>query len=411
MGSPPLPVGSGPSCSAMRWLRAPSVPDPLPPPDVPSQIAFLSPLARNLHGPALARFTTYQERTPSTFLKESGIRVTRSPIADSQTLCRESLRYNARMKVSVFMTTYNHERFIEQALKSILAQEVTFDYEIVVGEDCSTDGTREILMDYHRRYPNRIVPLLRDRNIGAVANAEATRAACKGQYLAFLEGDDYWMCKHKLQRQIDFLDSHRDYAICCTRAQILSELSTTETAVLPNLLPAGSYTIEDLVKENFIMTCTAVYRWGVPMSPPKWFHKMAMSDWPLHVLMAKTGKIHLMDDVMATYRLHDGGIWSSLPVVNRLRETIRVLKALDKHLEYEYSKAIQATILQCYLELTRIAREESDRVATGKYVMGCMRNGGWQLLDRRRKLAAYAAYSLMGSWYKIFSKSNLKSGA
>src|SRR4030088_1685053 len=102
------------------------------------------------------------------------------------------------MKLSVMMITYNHERFIAQAITSVLAQRVNFDYEIVVGEDCSTDGTREILMDFHRRFPDRIVPLLRDQNIGAMRNVEATLAACRGRYLAVLEGDDYWTCEEKL---------------------------------------------------------------------------------------------------------------------------------------------------------------------------------------------------------------------
>ena len=104
------------------------------------------------------------------------------------------------MKLSVMMITYNHEKFIAQTLESVLAQKVNFDYEIVIGEDCSTDRTREILMDFYRRYPKRIVPLLRDKNIGAMRNMEATLAACKGNYLALLEGDDYWTCPEKLQR-------------------------------------------------------------------------------------------------------------------------------------------------------------------------------------------------------------------
>src|SRR5579864_5044611 len=107
------------------------------------------------------------------------------------------------MKLSVMMITYNHERFIAQALDSILAQQVNFDYEIVVGEDCSADGTRAILMDFHRRYPSRIVPFLRDRNMGAMPNFESTLRACRGQYLALLEGDDYWTSPDKLQRQVD----------------------------------------------------------------------------------------------------------------------------------------------------------------------------------------------------------------
>jgi glycosyltransferase involved in cell wall biosynthesis len=117
------------------------------------------------------------------------------------------------MKLSVAMITYNHERFITQALESVLAQRVNFDYEIVVGEDCSTDDTRAIVMYFHRRYPGRIVPLLREKNIGGARNIELTLAACRGQYVAMLEGDDYWTCEDKLQRQVDFLDANPDYAI------------------------------------------------------------------------------------------------------------------------------------------------------------------------------------------------------
>src|SRR5438132_1821213 len=102
------------------------------------------------------------------------------------------------MKLSVMMITYNHERFIAQALDSILAQRVNFDYEIVIGEDCSTDGTRDILMDFHRRYPDRIVLLLRDHNLGVMRNFEATLGACRGRYLALLEVDDYWTSENKL---------------------------------------------------------------------------------------------------------------------------------------------------------------------------------------------------------------------
>jgi glycosyltransferase involved in cell wall biosynthesis len=104
--------------------------------------------------------------------------------------------------------TYNHEKFVAQALNSILTQRVNFDYENVVGEDHSKDGTREILMDFHQRHPQRIVPLLRDKNMGAVPNTGATLAACRGTYIAPLEGDDYWTDEHTLQKQIDFLDSH-----------------------------------------------------------------------------------------------------------------------------------------------------------------------------------------------------------
>src|ERR1700690_1472331 len=163
------------------------------------------------------------------------------------------------MKLSVAMTTYNHEAFIQQAIESVLAQRVNFDYEIVVGEDGSTDGTRVILMNLYQKYPERIVPLLHDENIGAARNFQATLASCQGQYLAYVEGDDYWTSADKLQKQVDFLDQHPDYSICCHRVQIRDETGAGRKDVLPNRT-AGTYTMEDLLAENFIPTCTVMYR-------------------------------------------------------------------------------------------------------------------------------------------------------
>src|SRR5579872_2594917 len=112
------------------------------------------------------------------------------------------------MKLSVMLITYNHELFIAQTLEGILEQRVNFDYEIVVGEDCSTDRTRDILMDFHNRYPRRILIQARHRNLGMMRNLEQTLSKCRGEYVALIEGDDYWTCRDKLQKQVDFLDAH-----------------------------------------------------------------------------------------------------------------------------------------------------------------------------------------------------------
>jgi glycosyltransferase involved in cell wall biosynthesis len=306
------------------------------------------------------------------------------------------------MKLSVVMVTYNHERFIAQALESVLAQRVNFDYEIVIGEDCSTDRTREILMDFCRRYPKRIVPLLRDKNVGAMRNSQATLAACRGQYLALLEGDDYWTCEDKLQRQVDFLDEHPDYAICCHRAQFVDETGGGQSRIYPTL-PCGTYTIEDLFHENWVVTCSVMYRWGSVGSLPNWFLTLKMGDWPLHILVARAGKIHLMDEVMSVYRIHQGGAWSSLSHRDRLRATTGMLTALDKHLGFQYTHTIRRTLAESYFEMACHARRDGNRTETGKHLVNCMRNGGWQLPGSRRTLGGLAAYTLMGSWYKVFS--------
>jgi glycosyltransferase involved in cell wall biosynthesis len=300
------------------------------------------------------------------------------------------------MKVSIVMITYNHERYIAEALASVLAQRVNFDYEIVVGEDCSTDGTRDILMDYYRKYPAQIVPLLRSQNLGASRNAVATLQACRGQYLAMLEGDDYWTCKDKLQKQVDFLDEHGDYAICCHRVNKVDEMSTGRTGISPTR-SAGSYTIDDLLGANFIASCSIVCRWDSIGSLPPWLAEMKMVDWPVFILLARNGKIELMDEVMATYRVHSGGMWSTISAMSRSREIIRMLTAVDKHLDFHHTSAIRRTIAQCYFEMAVIARRDSKRAETGKWILDCLRSDRFRFPCSQRTFAGFMAYVLFGS--------------
>lgn len=113
-----------------------------------------------------------------------------------------------RPLVSVHMITYNHEPYIARAIEGVLSQETSFPIELVVGEDCSTDRTREIALDYQQRYPDIIRVITSDENVGMCANANRVSKDCGGKYLAFCEGDDYWHHPKKLQMQVDYLESH-----------------------------------------------------------------------------------------------------------------------------------------------------------------------------------------------------------
>lgn len=336
------------------------------------------------------------------------------------------------MKLSVAMTTYNHERFIGQAIESVLDQEVNFDYEIVIGEDCSTDGTRALILDFQRRYPERIVALLRERNIGAVRNLAGTIAACRGQYLALLEGDDYWNCTSKLQKQVDFLDAHPDWAICCSRAEVrnednihFSKRRVQTGAVFParpgstrpnvqdvsGLLPvapraAGTYTLEDLLPENFIPTCTVLYRWSDPPRLPSWFFRSSLGDLPRHAIVAGQRKIELLDDCMAVYRIHAGGMWSSRDRASQSLEHARMLAALSRHLGGHYANILGPIIARFYLDVAVTARQRGRRIETGRHLISCIRNGGFHLGINPRTFAGLAAYTLIGSGYKVFARAN-----
>jgi hypothetical protein len=166
------------------------------------------------------------------------------------------------------------------------------------------------------------------------------------------------------------------------------------------LCAAGTYTIEDLLKLNFVMTCSAVMRRGHMRDVPAWLSGMRVGDWARSALAARHGTIELMDGIMAAYRVHAGGIWSSLQRIDRLRETARMLRALDKHLEFQYTSTITETIARPYLDLAIKARIDGEQMETGGYLLDCLRNGGWRLPVSRRLLAGLAAYTVFGSWYE-----------
>lgn len=125
--------------------------------------------------------------------------------------------------VSVIVLTFNHETYVAQALDSIMMQKVNFEYEILIGDDASTDKTPEILKEYQKRYPDFIRLWIRNRNLGAARNAYELLMLAQGYYLAFCEGDDFWLSDDKLQTQVDFLESHPEYIGCSHRCRIVDE--------------------------------------------------------------------------------------------------------------------------------------------------------------------------------------------
>jgi glycosyltransferase involved in cell wall biosynthesis len=110
--------------------------------------------------------------------------------------------------VSVKMITYNHAPYIARAIEGVLQQKTNFPFELVIGEDCSTDGTREIVFEYQRKHPSLIHVVASEKNLGAAANSRQTTEVCRGKYLAFCEGDDFWHDPSKLQKQVDYLEGH-----------------------------------------------------------------------------------------------------------------------------------------------------------------------------------------------------------
>jgi glycosyltransferase involved in cell wall biosynthesis len=266
---------------------------------------------------------------------------------------------NSLPKLSVLMITYNHERFIEQAVRSALMQKTAFAYEIVIGEDRSTDRTREILRRLDAEHPGRLRLFLREQNLGMVTNFRETYAACTGEYIALLEGDDYWTDPHKLDRQMAALTARPDWSACFHPARHVNESGDDLHSVHPLHAPS-EVTLSDLFKQNLIQTCTVVLdRRRVP-AIPEWFQDLRVGDWPLFILLAKTGPIGFLPDAMACYRLHPASAWSSRPYHERLYETLRMFWVLENRLGQEANGRCKGAG-QVFLAQELSAREQQHR--------------------------------------------------
>ena len=217
--------------------------------------------------------------------------------------------------VSVFIMTYNHEKFIADALEGILTQKANFDFDIVIGEDCSTDDTRNIVLEYAQKYPGKFKLLLNEHNIGANANQIAVLQSCTGKYLALCEGDDYWNDPYKLQKQVDFLEKNPDYGLCYGDIIVVDE-SNYLLARDPSwkALYKSGYVFTDLFNQNFIPTLTVVVRKKLMDSALKSlriYPNLKVFDYWFWLYISMFTKFKFFDEKMAVYRDHSKSITNS----------------------------------------------------------------------------------------------------
>lgn len=268
------------------------------------------------------------------------------------------------IKLSVCIQTYDHGPYISQALDSALMQETDFDYEIIVGEDESHDSTREMCIQYAQRNPDRIRLFLRSRKdvihingkpAGRFNFMQNLRAA-QGQYVALLDGDDFWTARDKLQRQVDLLDAHPDYALCFHAVTNQSDDGSSSLAAPPG--PRERYRMDDLLLGNFIPACSVVYRNGLFGDFPAWYREAPMADWPLHVLNAQYGDIGYIDQVMAVHRVHGGSIWSATGSAARRKRIIAMLEIFRRELPAAYTERLNQSIASWQLKVINSYRIE-----------------------------------------------------
>jgi len=238
--------------------------------------------------------------------------------------------------ISIWITTYNHEKYIAEAIESVLRQETTFTYELVIGEDCSTDRTREIVLAYKAQYPDKIKLLLPDKNLGMIPMYKATYSLCTGKYVAWLDGDDYWTDPFKLQKQVGFLADNPDYVLCFHNVEVLDQLKNiTYAAGGPTYkYPDDTLSYEHFLQPNHINPISApsvVYRNVLGPYLPDWYFDLPYPDLGLYFLMLEHGKFKYLNEIMCVYRIHKGGAWSGETLYNNVQQIATFCKILIQH--------------------------------------------------------------------------------
>lgn len=261
---------------------------------------------------------------------------------------------NTKVIVSVSVVTYNHIDYIKQCLDGILMQQTTFPFEVILGEDESTDGTREICKEYANKHPDKIKLFLRSRKDVIYINGNATGRynfienlkAAKGKYIALCEGDDYWTDPLKLQKQVDFLEINNEYGGIATNSEVVYNDSESKSHLF-SIRKEKSFNLNDLLESRPFHTATFLFK-------RKDFKKdfpvnVLSADRTLFMLVACFGKIKYLQDITAVYRKNATGI-SSKVTSKQMRKDFNISPYISK-----YSKSLKKNKLNAFVSYTVFA--------------------------------------------------------
>ncbi len=271
-------------------------------------------------------------------------------------------------KLSVAVLTYNHERFIEQALEGLSRQRVPFPIEVIISDDESRDQTFELVERWNPTHKGATRRIRRETNLGLVNNFLTTILDCRGEYVAILEGDDYWTDPYKLATQVQFLDSHSECSSVFHDVELLFEDGRRQDHCCPDDVPE-MIRLEQCIAHNFVPNCSALVMRNRGRQIPKWFKELDYYDWPLHVINAQEGPMAFLSRAMSVYRIHGQSAWHGRDVEKRSRQVVKIFDALDKHFESKYSYILN-TLKELYLTKAHTALLESEVHRLGNELAG-----------------------------------------
>jgi len=244
------------------------------------------------------------------------------------------------MKINVILITYNHADYIRQALESILMQETEHEVEIIVADDRSPDNTVDIIKEYENKTTFPFTYLQKEHNVGYNKNYQQAFTACTGDYVAIMEGDDYWIKNDHLQNHIAHLERFRNSSMSYNRHLRLFEDQNREEIFDWDSNEDYEYvTTEQLAMGNRIgnLSCCVFRGEHIRNIDPNLFD-MEIADWMLGMYMGQFGPLLYLKEVTTAYRIHDNGQWSRMDEKEQFIRTIELINEYDKYFNYKYTE-------------------------------------------------------------------------
>ena len=268
-------------------------------------------------------------------------------------------------RVSICLITYNHEEYLETTLNSIFEQHTDFDFEVVIGDDYSTDCTPNIIKNFAKKYPNQIRAYLHPYNLSkefkeyppAKLNFLHALYQTRGQYVLHIEGDDYFCDTQKLQKQVDYLETNLNSSACFHNAKIIYEDNSGREEELLNSVETPKFiTTKDLILDAetwFMATASVMFRRGLVLPFPDWFWYCKSGDIPLYFLLSQKGSIFYMQDVMSIYRKNLGGMsfTDSNQDADFIENRIFMYSNMNRETKYTFDSTFKAILAKYYLSL------------------------------------------------------------
>ena len=295
------------------------------------------------------------------------------------------------IEVSVILLVYNHQRFLRKAIESVLMQETTFRYEVVIGDDASTDGSENIIKEYQTNYPDIITLIQQKANSGIFVNLGSCLSKCKGKYIALLEGDDYWCDKRKLQIERDYLANHQqnsavahNYVLVDSNSNVIRTGLETKKLVDYNITEMEKFRLPSQTSTLMIRNITSSISQH-ELQIIKAYSWMP-ADRLFAILLLKHGKITVIPKVMSAYRYYienNGTNWSSQHHVNSIEanlERYRIMCGMES-LSEEVDIHLNLSNVKEYI-LKKTISEGSTSDQKWKYYWLCVR----MLLSDRKRL-------------------------